>query len=362
LAKPPNDLLIAIGDKPWSKGEQGGSIMAQTDGDIIEAGNSVEFLRQHMRDCTFERADIASLAKRLLANDAPPPASPDDAAGLKVEKNALASLFIPNIFELAEEILDAHPGALFALNGDELKVIAADTARFAIDTQNPQGSICRMVERSMKAVFQHVAPLFIVALRQTAADGDVQAIWAVESLLNRYDAALGNYHGHTKIAEAEFFTPANHMMAGINTALFFILRALSAIAVLGERRLGRPITAEELSGAVHQTAPLLLTIARCHLEQLLELEPLMGKGGDLYMTRLDASAYAAALETMFALAPGPVLRLEFSAHVLASLPRNLTSDKPRTGCPALFAATGETENAIVTLVRLVERAFAGLLF
>jgi len=328
----------------------------------IEGENSVEFLRRHTRDCAFERADIASLAKRLLADQAPPPASPDDAGGLKVEKNALASLFIPALFELAGELLDAHPGSLFALNGDQLTVVAPDTARFAIDPHNPQGSLCRMVERSMKAVFQHVAPLYFAALRQTAADGDAQAQWAVKALLNRYEAALEHYHGHTKIAEAEFFTPVNHLMAGINTALFFILRALSAITVLGERRLGRPITAAELSEAVRETAPLLLTIARCHLEQLLELEPLMGKGGDLYMTRLDAPAHAAALETMFALAPGPVLRLEFSARVLAVLPRHLTSDKPRTGCPALFAATGDNENAIVTLVRLVERAFAGLLF
>ncbi|HLN25888.1 MAG TPA: hypothetical protein VK558_18110 [Patescibacteria group bacterium] len=338
--------------------------MAPTTSDTIdiETENSVEFLREHTRGCTFERADIASFSKRLLAGDAPPPPSPDDAAGLKVEKNALATLFIPNMFALAEELLDTQPGSLFALNGDQLKVVAPDAARFVIDPNNPQGSLCRMVERSMKAVFQHVAPLYIAALRQTAADGDAQAAWAVEALLNRYDAALGNYHGHTKIAEAAFFTPVNHLMAGINTALFFILRALSAITVLGERRLGRPITAEELWAAVGETVPLLLTIARCHLEQLLELEPLMGKGGDLYMTQLDASAYAAALETMFTLAPGPLLRLEFSPQVRAALPRHLTSDKPRTGCPALFAATGDTENAIVTLVRLVGRCYAGLLF
>ena len=43
------------------------------------------------------------------------------------------------------------------------------------------------------------------------------------------------------------------------------------------------------------------------------------------------------------------------------LPR-LAGDKPRTGCPALYASTFDNVNAIVALVRLTGRCFADLLF
>ena len=67
--------------------------------------NSVDFLTEQGQNSSFARADIAKLAKRLAAGEPTPVADPDDSAALKVEKNALAILYIPALFALAEEIL-----------------------------------------------------------------------------------------------------------------------------------------------------------------------------------------------------------------------------------------------------------------
>lgn len=315
---------------------------------IVES--SIEFLRDHTKGCRFARADIAGLAKRLSTGETLPTPANDDAAALKVEKNALAILFIPSIFALAEEVLAPRPGMVFFLHEGGLQSSPARPVREALDPGMTQAGLCQLVFRSLSNVFDFVAHLHVEGLRRTAAATSMP-------LLARYEGALNDYHNHTK--ETLDFTPTLHFMAGIHTALFFILRALSAITVLGERRLGRPITNAELSAAVRTNAPLLLAIARCHLTQLLALEPLLGKCEDKFLTQLDKEAYADALAGMFALA-GDGWRLELSPAVRAALPRALESDRPRTSCPALFTATGGTENAIVTLVRLVEDAFIGV--
>lgn len=287
-------------------------------------------------------------------------AEPDDSAALKVEKNALAILYIPAIFALAEEILTAHPRMVFCADASGLQVIDGKTARAALDPGMTQGGLCQLLYRSMSNVFHHVAGYHLAMVRRTAINGSESARM-MEALLVRYETALSHYQRHTPSAALDF-TPTVHLMAGIHTALFFILRALSALTVLGARRLNREITREELSTAVKASAPLLLAIARGHLEQLLALEELLGKGADLFMTALDGPAYDAAIEAMFTLAPGEVLQLELSEAVRAALPHHLTSEKPRTSCPALFAVTRGTENAIHSLIRMVEGAFAEMAF
>ncbi len=319
---------------------------------------SIEALRAYTQTCTFERADIASLAKRLLAGEICAPPASSDPAALKVEKNALAVVFIPAVFALIEEFLVSQPGALFTGVRGHLDVVDRHSAdAFLVGVRRHPGHVCLVVNDSLVSAFEHFATLYILALKKAATEGDPQSAWAVEALLTRYEVSLSAYHTHTSVANAAHFTPTNHIMAGIRTALFFILRALSAMVVLGERTLGRPVTPEDLAAAVHEASPLLLTIARCHLEQLLELEVLLGKQTDLYLTRLDLEAYAQALGGMFTMGlVGETLRLDFTPEVLAALPV-LSSPKPRTGCPALFAATANNENAIVALVRITESAF-----
>lgn len=322
---------------------------------------SIEALNLYTRSCRYPKADITPLAKQLQDGTAPPPPQAGDAAGLKVEKNALALVFIPAVMSVTEEFIAAHPGKTFSMLLGQLGMSPVEDTRASIDPRNPQGSICAHAYGSLYAVFQHIATAYVIAVVDAAGKGDAQMAWTVEHLLSRYQRALSDYRGHTEYTERHF-TPHGHIMAGINTALFFILRALSAIMVLGERRLGRPLTRDELAVAVRNTQPLLLTIARCHLEQLLELEGPLGKGDDLFMTALDAAAYAERLAAMFAVAEdSDGLRLEIHPDVLAGLPV-MTGDKPRTGCPALYAATFDGVNAIVALIRLTERAFADLCF
>lgn len=323
--------------------------------------SSVEVLNRYARSCAYPKADISALARRLRDGSAPPPADAADAAALKVEKNALALVFIPAMMSVTEELIAAHPGVMFNMLMGRLGTIGLGEVRAAIDPRNPQGSICAHAYASLFAVFQHIATAYVIAVVDAARDGDEQMAWTVDNLLVRYQRALSDYHGHTEFS-AQHFTPHGHIMAGINTALFFILRALSGIMVLGEAEFGRPLVRDELATAVRNTQPLLLTIARCHLEQLLELEGPLGKQDDLFMTRLDAAAYAERLTAMFTLAEGPDgLRLEIDAGVLAGLPV-MSGDKPRTGCPALYATTFDNLNAIVALVRLTERTFADLCF
>jgi len=320
---------------------------------------SIEFLKEQTERCDFASADIAGIAKRLAAGETSPVAAANDPAALKVEKNALAILFIPAIFALAEEILTPNPRMVFYIDPSGIQMMDCDVARVALDPSKTQAGLCQLIYRSMSAVFDRVAQYHLTKLRQDAIEGSPSARMT-EALLIRYEAALTNYQGHTKATVA--FTPTVHLMAGIHTALFFILRALSAITVLGARRLDRPITPAELSAAVKLSTPLLLTIARGHLEELLELEVLLGKGSNLFMTGVDSAAYDATIEAMFTLAPGDGLRLELSDAVRAALPWQLASEKPRTRCPALFSVTRDTENAIASLIRLVERQFASLAF
>ena len=234
---------------------------------------SIEFLREHGESCRFARADIGGMAKRLSGGEPTLVAPADDPAALKVEKNALAILFIPAIFALAEEIITPHPGMVFYVDATGLQMIDGKDARRALDPGNMQGRLCDMIYRSMSAVFERVAQFHVAELRQAAIAGGESAR-LTEAMLTRYETALGHYHGHTKVAME--FTPVVHLMAGIHTALFFILRALSAITVLGARRFNRAITRDELSASLKASTPLLLAIARGHLEQLLELEVLLG--------------------------------------------------------------------------------------
>ncbi|MBC7905315.1 MAG: hypothetical protein H7Y60_01035, partial [Rhodospirillaceae bacterium] len=292
---------------------------------------------------------------------APPPADASDPAGLKVEKNALALVFIPAIMSVTEEFIADRPGVVFNVLMGQLGTVKIEDARAGIDPRNPQGSICAHVYSSLFAVFKHIATAYVITVVDAAEMGDAQMAWTVDNLLTRYQRALSEYCEHTDYSD-QHFTPHGHVMAGINTALFLILRALSGIMVLGEAKLGRPFTRAELATTVKNTQPLLLTIARCHLEQLLELEGPLGKQEDLFMTLLDSTAYAEALSAMFVMAESAEgMRLEIRPEVLAGLPV-MTGEKPRTGCPALYASTFDNVNAIVALVRLTERTFADLSF
>lgn len=325
--------------------------------------SSVEMLNRATRACRFPKADITGLSKRLQDRAAEAPILPaaDDAAALKVEKNALALVFIPAVMTLVEEAVALHPGKVFNILLGRLGMVDMADARAGIDPRNPQASLCGHAYQSLRSIFEHMSSAYVAEVVAAAEAGDEQMAWVVEALLRRYQRALSGYHVHTAVT-AEHFTPSGHIMAGINTALFFILRALSAVMVLGEEALGRPVTRDELSTAMHNTVPMLLTIARCHLELLLELEGPLGKDADLFMSRLDARAYRDALARMFVVADGPDgLRLEIDEDILAALPV-LVGDKPRTGCPALYASALDNVNAIVALVRLTERTFAELAF
>lgn len=325
--------------------------------------SSVEMLNRATRACRFPKADITVLAKRLQDRAAAPPAAPaeDDAAALKVEKNALALVFIPAVMSLVEEAVALHPDKVFNMLLGQLGMVDMAAARAGIDPRNPQASICGHAYQSLRSIFQHMSSAYVAEVIAAADAGDEQMAWVVDALLRRYQAALSGYHAHTEVS-AQHFNPAGHIMAGINTALFFILRALSAITVLGEEALGRPVTRDDLAAAMRNTAPMLLTIARCHLELLLELEGPLGKGDDLFLSRLDARAYRDALARMFVVVDSPEgLRLEIAEDILAGLPV-LEGNKPRTGCPALYASTLDNVNAIVALVRLTERTFADLAF
>lgn len=325
--------------------------------------NSIDMLNRHMRACVYPKADIIVLAKRLqdCETAAPMPAALDDVAGLKVEKNALALVFIPAVMSLTEEFVAAHPGVFFNMLLGQVGTVDLARVRAVIDPRNPQAAICGQVYASLRAAFQHIARAYVQAAQAAAEGGDEHARWLVDTLLTRYARALADYHTHTSVS-ATHFTPSGHILAGVNTALFFILRALSAVMVLGEDALGRPVTRDDLAAAMRNTTPLLLTIARCHLELLLELEEPLGTGTDLFLTRMDAAGYAAALGRMFVVVNSPEgLRLEVAEDVLAGLPV-LSGSKPRTGCPALYASTLDNVNVIVALIRMTESAFADLLF
>lgn len=323
----------------------------------------MEALNRYTRSCHLPKAEITPLAKRLTDRMTPPPAMADagDAAALKVEKNALALVFIPAIMTIAEEFIAAHPGVFFYMQQDQPGTVDLSAVRASIDPRNPQAFICHYVNYSLSAVFQHVVNTHVAAV-ENATDDEPDLIWTAENLLNRYRRAISSYHGHTS-QSAQHFTPQGHIMAGINTALFIILRALSAITVLGEAKLGRPLTRQDLAVAVTNSTPLLLTIARCHLEQLLVLEdPLEKQAGDPFLSQLDAPAYSARLEKMFVVAEDSAgLRLELTEAILNSLPL-VSSPKPRTGCPALYASTSGNVNVIAALVHMTETAFSGLHF
>ncbi|MCR6629810.1 MAG: hypothetical protein NVV74_07020 [Magnetospirillum sp.] len=323
--------------------------------------DSIAALNRHTRACAFAKADITVLAKRLqeMGRPAPAAADPHDAAALKVEKNALALVFIPAVMTVAEDLAALHPDSLFTLLLGQLGMIPAAEVRAATDRRNPQAFICGQVYASLRNLFEHVATAYVALAVRSADQGDAEMEWVVENLLRRYQQALSGYHAHTAVASTHF-TPAGHILAGINTALFFILRALSALTVLGGERLGRPLTRDDLAQGMGNSTPLLLTIARCHLEQLLALEGPLGKHADLFMARLDQPDYRDALAAMFVVElGGNGLRLEIQPGVLAGLPV-MSSPKPRTGCPALYAATMDNVNAIVALARLTEQAFANL--
>lgn len=349
---------------PVAPRQQGGNRMSQLAQSSTGCPHSsVEMLNRATRACRFPKADITVLSKRLQDPGAEPPALPatDDPAALKVEKNALALVFIPAVMTLVEEAVALHPDKVFNILLGQLGMVDMADARAGINPRNPQASICGHAYQSLRSIFEYMSSAYVAEVVAAAEAGDAQMTWVEEALLRRYQRALAGYHTHTAVS-SQHFTPAGHIMAGINTALFFILRALSAVVVLGEETLGRPVTRDELSTAMANTAPMLLTIARCHLELLLELEGPLGKGEDLFLSRLDARTYRNALARMFVLVDGSEgLRLEIAEDILAALPA-LEGSKPRTGCPALYASTLDNVNAIVALVRLTERTFADLAF
>lgn len=301
---------------------------------------SIDALSRLMRACTFPKADITRLARQLREGTAPPPAEIGDAAGLKVEKNALALVFIPGALDCARDLLEQFPGKLVTESG----VVDMAELPGVLGGGNPHGEMCGYVYVSMRNALQR-------AVRQALA-----VVPPGDPLLERYGRALNLYHGHTAEA-ATHFNPGGHLMAGVNTALFFMLRALAALTVLGGRVLGRPVTATELDAGMERAAPLLLTIARCHLDLLLALEGPLGKGEDLFLAKLPAAAYADALAAMFTVtADDTGLRLEVAQAVLDQV-GPMSGEKPRTGCPALYASTGDNVNAIVALARLTTRAY-----
>lgn len=308
--------------------------------------DSVEALKRHTQACGFASADIVALSKRMAEGTAPPPPTAGDAAALKVEKNALALVFIPEMMSAAQDVAEAYPHRMFTLLHGELGVVDATLVARSCRAVNGEALRCAAIYASLQNLFTHLGGAYMARL-------------AADPLAGRYARALGDYHGHTQVS-SRHFTPQGHLLAGINTALFFLLRALSAFRVLGARTLGRPVAADELATGMANATPLLLTIARCHLEQLLVLEEPLGKQQDLFLTQLDADAYGAALAEMFTVEHGPAgLKLELAEAIRAGLPK-LSSDKPRTGCPALYASTHDNTNAIVALLRITLRAYLEL--
>lgn len=307
---------------------------------------SIDALSRLMRACVFPKADITRMARQLREGAAPPPPSEAaDVSGLKVEKNALALLYIPGVMDHAQAFLDQYPDQLVILAGDQMNLVDMTQLSAVLRPRNPHAELCGYLYSSMRNAMQYAVAS---ALAEVATD---------DPLLDRYRRALGLYHGHTSEA-ATHFHPGGHLMAGVNTALFFILRGLAALTVLGGRVLGRPVTADELAAGMEQAAPLLLTIARCHLDLLLALEGPLGKGDDLFLAALPTAEYHDSLAAMFTVTAGADgLRLEIAPAVLAQL-TPLSGEKPRTGCPALYASTADNVNAIVALVRLTTRAYA----
>jgi hypothetical protein len=314
--------------------------------------SAIEFLRLHGEGCRFARGNITGPAKRLANGDLPPVPTRDDVAAIKIEKNAIALMLIPAIFDEALPILDGPADRMFWIDASGLQSIDAATARTALDPGRTPGGLCQLIYRSMSNVFLYAVEKHLADLR---ASGDP----AVNALLARYVKVLNIYHTHTNVAVE--FTPTLHITAGIHTALFFILRTLSAVEVLGRKRFGRALEPWEIEAAAKLNGPLLMAVSRCHLEQMLELEVLLGKGEDQFMTRLDVAGYEAAIERMFQLAPDGSLQLELTEGVMAAMPRELASSKPHTGCPGLFAATDDAENAVATLIRYVARAYAAMM-
>ena len=325
--------------------------------------DSVEALIGHMRACGFNRVDIIPVAKRLQEKDSQPP-RPDahDQGALKVEKNALALVFIPAIVTVVSDFITAHPGKAFNVLLGQLGMVTLDEVRNGLPAASRQASVCHEVNGSLGSLFAYLARAYILAVADAAASGDAQMEWTVEHLVNRYGEALTHYHTHTKVSR-QHFNPAGHIIAGINTALFFILRMLSAMCVLGERAQGRPITREELAACVKRTIPLLLIIARCHLEQLLLLEEPSRLDKDVgFMPDLADADYADRLAGMFLVTvDAEGLRLEIHPSILTTLPV-IGSPIPQTGCPALYASAPGHANAIVAMIRLTERCFSDIMW
>lgn len=329
--------------------------------------DSIEALIRHMAACGFPQADIISIAKRLQdMSAASPVANTDDRAALKVEKNALALVFIPAVVTLANDFISNHPHQCFAALRNQLETIPLDHVRAGLPLSFRHAAVCHAVSVSLGSLFAYLARIYVVSVVDAAANGDSRMEWTLENLLIRYNQALSNYHALTHTitkVSRQHFNPHGHLSAGINTALFFILRMLSAMCVLGERQLGRPVTRAELSAGVKRTTPLLLAIARCHLEQLLLLEEpsrLNKEAG--FMIELSEADYADQLAKMFLVTvDGSGLRLEIHPSILKELPV-VGGSLPRTGCPALYAAAPGSANAIVAMIRLTERSFADILW
>lgn len=329
--------------------------------------DSVEALIGHMGACRFPQADIISIAKRLqdMSVGSPAPGK-DDQAALKVEKNAMALVFIPAIVTVVSDFITAHPGQCFNVLLGDLGVIPLENVRAGLAGRSRHAAVCHETNGSLGSLFSYLARVYVLAVTDAAAKGDVQMQWTLEHLLVRYNQALIDFHTNThpttKVSR-QHFNPSGHITAGINTALFFILRMLSAMCVLGERQLGRPITREELSACVKRTIPLLLAIARCHLEQLLLLEEPSRLNKDAaFMTGLTEEDYADQLAKMFlVISDRDGLRLELHPSILGGLPV-IRSDAPQTGCPALYAAAPGYPNAIIAMVRLTERCFTDILW
>ena len=329
----------------------------------IEPMDSAEALIGHMRACGFRRVDIIPMAKRLQDRDAQPPLpDPQDQGALKVEKNALALVFIPAIVIVVSDFMAAHPGKAFNVLLGQLGTIPLEEVRDGLPTASRHASVCHETNGSLGSLFSYLARAYVLAVADAAANGDQQMEWTVEHLLNRYGEALSHYHTHTKVSR-QHFNPAGHVIAGINTALFFILRMLSAICVLGERAQGRPVTRDELSACVKRTIPLLLIIARCHLEQLLLLEEPSRLNKDAgFMADMSDADYAEKLAAMFLVTrDAEGLRLEIHPTILGGIPV-IGSPLPQTGCPALYAAVPGHANAIVAMIRLTERCFADIMW
>lgn len=279
-----------------------------------------------------------------------------NAAFLKVEKNALAAWFIPRLHEAARELIAAHDGHLFVRGPDSIVPVSIDAIR----------SVLPEVQRrrcAFEDVFQSLSMLYHREAAQLSADmARGEASPADLAAWERYRRVLRLYQDHAQERGALLFTPENHLMAGIRTALYFMLLFLAAIIDRYQAQFEREIAADELGAIARNSDILLMNLARCHLDQLLAIEAILGKHGAKYDLAFYTAEFRSIVARTFILVQGGGgLELQFRPEMFDGIVLEPT-ERPRTGCPALYASPRNGRHVIPDLAELAFRQFSLMWF